>query len=209
MFTSKYYLLLLFFYFLTWPGGIFPVQLAQKSQVKISDPQNGDVLQGVVLIHGTTAVPEFRFTEVSFGYQNDPTTTWFIIEQSKAPVKNDLIASWDTSTITDGEYQLRVKVELADGQMVQEIVTNLRVRNYSPVETVTPDANPVKQITPTETSLPDYILYISTPTLPPANPAQLTVEDLQSSALRGVAYVFAAIGAAVVYFGVRRAIRRF
>lgn len=184
------------------------MQSAQKTQVKISDPQNGDVLQGVVLIHGTTDVPGFRLTEVSFGYQNDPTTTWFIIEQSKAPVKNDLIASWDTSTITDGEYQLRVKVELADGQMVQEIVTNLRVRNYSPVETATPDANPVKQIPPTATSLPDYIMDISTPTPPPANPAQLTVEDLQSSAFRGVAYVLVAIGAAAFYFGIRRAIRR-
>jgi hypothetical protein len=208
MFTSKIFFSLLFLYFFAWPAGILPVQSAQKPQVKISDPQNGDVLQGVVLIHGTTDVPEFRLTEVSFGYQNDPTTTWFIIEQSKAPVKNDLIASWDTSTITDGEYQLRVKVELADGQMVQEVVTNLRVRNYSPVETGTPDANPAKQIFPTATSLPDYIMDISTPTPLPTNPAQLTVENLQSSAFRGVAYVFAAIGAAAVYFGIRRAIRR-
>ncbi|MBE0697102.1 MAG: hypothetical protein IH586_09275, partial [Anaerolineaceae bacterium] len=135
----------------------------------------------------------------------------FMIDRSATAVKNGLIASWDTSTITDGEYQLRVKVILADGHVTQTVVSNLRVRNYSPVETSTPavNAGPVEKIDPTETSLPDFQVTSLTPTPLPTNPAEVTGQNLQSSALRGVAYVIGALLVAGVYGGLRLMRRRF
>jgi hypothetical protein len=210
MFTLKPLLSLLLFVYLVFPASILPAQVA-KDKPSVSSPQGGVALQGMVLINGTTDIPGFRSVEVSFGYQDDPTATWFMIDQSATAVKEGLIASWDTSTITDGEYQLRIKVILADGHVSQTVVTNLRVRNYTPVETSTPAAaaGPVEEAKSTQTSLPDFQVTSLTPTPLPTNPAEVTGQNLQSSALRGVAYVVGALLVAGIYWGLRLVLRRF
>lgn len=208
MLPAKLSFSVLLFFFLAWPAGALPVQGLQDAPLKISEPRSGGALQGVVLVHGTTDLPGFRLAEVAFGYQDDPTGTWFVIEQSTAPVREDLIARWDTSTITDGEYQLRVRVEYGGGQAAEALVTHLRVRNYSPVETSTPDAARQRTVEPTVTPLPDYRPAGEAPAPLPTNPAQVTVEHLQSSALRGAAYALAVFAALGIYWVIRRAARR-
>jgi hypothetical protein len=209
MFIIKRLLFLLFFTALAFPLGAVLAQ-AEKDKPQIIAPPAGSALQGIVLINGTTDIPGFRSVEVAFGYQDDPTSTWFLIEQNATPVKDGLIASWDTSTISDGEYQLRVKVILDDGHISQVLASHLRVRNYTAVETSTPaaEAGPVVEAVPSETPLPDFQVRALTPMPLPTNPAEVTGQNLQLSALRGVAYVVGAMLVAGVYLGLRALLQR-
>jgi hypothetical protein len=155
----------------------------QTGDPVIAVPRPGDVLQGVVTIAGSSDVTGFASAEVAFGYADDPTGTWFLIATSSQPVSNDTLVAWDTTVITDGDYVLRLRVYLTDGSFRETLVSGLRVRNYTPVETPTPtipapEATPLPTITPTATPFP-------TPTALPRNPATLAPMDVSASILYG------------------------
>jgi hypothetical protein len=174
---------------------------------QITSPVSGDVLMGKVNILGSTDVLDFQSAEVSFRYEEDQSDTWYLIQQSTDPVKDGTLAVWDTTTIADGIYRLRVNVALSGGRNVEATVANLRVRNYSPVETSTPGASvnfisQPTQIAPTQTAA-----AYPTPTNLPDNPAQVTSMKLAFSLVQGAAFtaiIFILLG---IYLGLR-AIRR-
>jgi hypothetical protein len=184
----------------------------------ITWPAGGAALQGVVAVQGRTAVLGFQFAEVAFAYRSDPTNTWFLIQQSGTAVEDGLLANWDTSTITDGDYRLRLQVFLKDGQVLEMFVDGLRVRNYSPVETSTPapagesiitsQSSPAAPLLPSQTPLSDFQVIARTPTLLPTNPAVLSTERLQRSAVQGIGFVIFALLAGGMYAGLRRLFRR-
>jgi hypothetical protein len=156
---------------------------AQFGDPVIVAPRLGDVLQGVVTITGTSDVTGFVAAEISFSYMDDPTGTWFLISKNSQPVFSNTLATWDTTIITDGIYVLRLRVYLIDGSSSDTLVSGLRVRNYSPVETPTPmalapETTPLPTITPTATPFP-------TPTTLPPNPATLAPTDVSTSILYG------------------------
>jgi hypothetical protein len=161
---------------------------AQTGPLVIS-PREGDVLQGVVIIKGTTDLKGFVSAEVDFAYTGDPTVTWFLIATGNQRVNLDSLATWDTTTITDGNYVLRVRVYLKDGRILDALVPNLRVRNYTPVETTTPAptaSQPTATMTPTLTLTP-----FPPPTPLPHNSAVLTPVDVSKSiAYGGLGAVF-------------------
>ena len=178
----------------------------------VDSPRPGDALQGVVTIAGTTGVPGFRSVDVAFAYQSDSTGTWFPIAQSSAAVQAGAIAGWDTTTITDGNYRLRVQVFLQDGRVLESVVEGLRVRNYLPVETSTPhaDAPPVGQPIPTSTPTPlaDFQVSARQPTPLPTNPAQVTQRHLQTSVFQGMLAAAGVLAVVGMLVGLRAALRR-
>jgi PTH1 family peptidyl-tRNA hydrolase len=169
------------------PAGAQPLARAALQAtppvVTLSAPLPGQVLQGKVPITGNTAIEGFQSIELTFAYANNPTGTWFLILYSSLPVADGLLAQWDTTTITDGDYTLRLVVRLADGSQQTLTLPGLRVRNYTPIETDTPPP-PVPSATPapgqapiqpptatlpaTATALPP------TPTALPTNPAEVS-----------------------------------
>jgi len=158
-------------------------QYAQFGNPVIVSPRPGDVLQGVVTIAGYSDVEEYASDELSFAYADDPTGTWFLIATNSQPVVNNTLATWDTTVITDGNYVLRLRVYITGGNYREIFVSGLRVRNYTPVETLTPtvlapEATPLATISPTATSFPK-------PTSLPRNPAELAPKDVSSSILYG------------------------
>jgi hypothetical protein len=86
--------------------------------------------------------------EVSFAYGSDAGRTWFLIQESQQPVSGGALATWDTTTLTDGDYDLRLLVSLKDGTQQQVVVKGLRVRNYTPVEASSPTVTPLVSATP-------------------------------------------------------------
>jgi len=113
-----------------------PVRLpAALGTATIADPQPGQALRGVVLIRGTAQQPAFDHYEVSFSYEPNPTADWFAIEAAgSSPVQNGQLASWDTTQIADGAYQLRLRVFSSDGGAPLEFVTaGLAVANSVPL----------------------------------------------------------------------------
>ncbi len=145
----------------------------------ITSPTSGEAVQGLVPILGSTDLPGFVTSEVAFGYAGETTSTWFLISTIDHPVLSGLLATWDTTSITDGNYVVRLRVHLNDGSMRELTVPNLRVRNYTLVETPTPEPTAVKPtLLPTLTLTPTQF---PTPTLLPTNQAVLTPTDVTMS----------------------------
>jgi hypothetical protein len=156
-----------------------------SSSIVISSPVSGQALQGTISIEGNTMIEGFQDAELSFSYFNNPTNTWFLISQSTEPVANGLLAQWDTTTLSDGVYTLRLAVMRNNGQQITTTVPGVRVRNYTPVETNTPTPlPPTSTITatpvPGDTPIPTYTdTPTATPVPPsatplPSNPLQLS-----------------------------------
>src|SRR5450759_3714885 len=154
----------------------FQARTAQVGDAVIESPRPGDVLQGVVTVIGSSDVNGFASAEISFSYMDDPTGTWFLLANNVQPVSKSTLATWDTTVITDGNYVLRLRVNLTDGSSQESLISELHVRNYTPVETptplpVTPEATPPPTSTATLETFP-------TPTALGQNPAILAPMDV-------------------------------
>ena len=177
----------------------------------IISPTAGQAIQGKITIKGRTPLTDLSTFIVEFAYTRDTTDTWFYIAEGNQPVFDSSLAEWDSTTITDGDYTLRLTIHLTDGTKQTVIVPNLRVRNYSPVETSTPGPTttprptspgekPTSPVSPTSTSTP--IPPSLTPF--PTNPAELTTQDLTTSLSRGIVSAFAALVLLGIYIILRK-----
>jgi hypothetical protein len=182
------------------------------SQVAIIFPASGDALQGSVPVSANTAVDGFLRAELTFAYADDPTKTWFLIFETDQPTSNEDLTQWDTTMLTDGQYTLRLVVTLEDSSQLAATVQNLRVRNYTPIETDTPapTETPVPGNTPipTQTPTPTITPIPPTSTALPPNPAQLTSQDITLSLGKGALGAAAVLAIIGLYAAVRNAIRR-
>ncbi len=155
-------------------------------EVTIESPIDDQALQGSVVIHGNASLDEFLFYEVDFSYSQDSSRTWFLIQESDIPVLDGILAVWDTTTITDGEYSLRLLVSQADGTRIEVIIDNLRVNNYTPMEkdtdspfTATPAQDePTTSSAPRTSSTSTITSQPPTPTSLPANPAEISSSQM-------------------------------
>lgn len=178
----------------------------------ILTPAAGDAVRGVVSIVGTTDTPGFSSAEISFGYMSDATQTWFLLGQSFKIVVNDFLVSWDTTSIPDGNYRLRLRVFLTGGQVMEYFVDGIRVRNYSAIETSTPEvvetgvATPRPQPTATIALKPTLEPKTATPL--PQNSAVVTWDDLNTSIKTGVLAATGIFILAGLYLAARAANRR-
>ena len=133
-------------------------QPAALGAAEIADPQPGQALRGVVLIRGTADHPAFDHYEVSFAFEPNPTASWFAIEAAGgAAVLGGQLASWDTTQIADGAYQLRLRVFSNDGGAPLEFVAaGLAVANSVPLPaaSATSRATAVATVPITEAPVP-------------------------------------------------------
>jgi hypothetical protein len=165
---------------------ILLLALLFQSVVSIDSPKTGDILRGQVEVSGNMDLPNFLSAELAFGYASDSTDNWFIIQTFSQPVKDTPFAIWDTTSITDGDYKLRLRVYLQDGTFQDTVITDLKIANEVP----TPTAVPLN-FEPTFTPLPPVIApATSTPAIPqptplPPNPASITIPAIYSMFGRG------------------------
>jgi hypothetical protein len=193
---------------------LFFLSLALRQSVPvISAPVAGQKLKGEVEITGTTDVPNFASAELAFAYASDSADNWFTIQDISQPVLNAALAVWDTSFISDGDYKLRLRVTLQDSTFQDVIVTDLRVRNYTPD---TPVPTVQAAITDTPTALPfsppsEAVVLEAptrvphpTPTQLPPNPITLTVNEIFASVRRGAFIIIVLF----IFFGLLARLRR-
>ena len=64
-------------------------------------------------------------------YSESTDANWFLIADMDQPVQGGLLANWDTTTISDGLYNLRLRVQLRNSEQSEALVKNIRVTNYS------------------------------------------------------------------------------
>ncbi len=137
---------------------------------------------------GTVTGIGFLFAEVSFQNAEAVQNTWFLINQINQVVVDDVLVRWDTNALADGLYHLRVTAYYEDGYQIESTVKDLRIRNYTAIETSTADKefgeNPSLQ--PTRQSLiPTNTPVRPTPTALPPNELALSQESFIQIAVFG------------------------
>ena len=169
---------------LTVLAGPHPQATIVKS-IFIQSPREGQALQGVEIIDGKIRGEGFLRGTIHFSYHESQAQerTWFFIADIEEEIQDSsqtaFQVEWDTTQITDGDYDLRVVAEYSGGAAIFELVPNLRVRNHSPVETQTPSSSAEGEgdeppLPPSATPEPER-----TPTPLPPNPAEVRSIDLQ------------------------------
>ena len=174
----------------------------------IDRPLPGEAVQGVVLIQGSSTVEGSASAQLEFRYEDGPEETWFLIQDQIPAIEGGTLASWDTTTITDGNYRIRLRILKQDGNFVVVEVAGVRVRNYTAVETSTPAMLPETTLQPTPTPTATPVVMRSTPTPMPPNSIAVTAFELRSSVLTGLGVVAALFLVLVIYRAVRRRTRR-
>ncbi len=149
-------------------------QAQEAGTVRIAEPIAGARLTGRVTITGSATHPDFRYYELAFAYDPDPTGTWFTLQPpTDSPMVSGVLGQWDTTGIVDGLYAIRLRVYVSERNFVETVVRGLRVDN-TPVPTATlspstetpPTVTPIPLATPTAIRLPTLA-----PTRPPASPS--------------------------------------
>src|SRR5215813_5119773 len=118
--------------------------LAQANpSVQITSPKDGDALFGVVTIQGTASNANMMRYSLDFDLQDEPTERWLpIAGPVTQQVTSGILGQWDTSKLSPGRYQIRLRVTLRNGNVLDSIVQNLIVNNKqpTPLPTVLPTA---------------------------------------------------------------------
>jgi len=123
-----------------------------------------------------------------------------------------ILAIWNTASISDGDYILRLRVNLTDGTF-QEVTVPIKVQNDTPIstptlepETATPDSITVQIPTPfllaaspTPTEVPR-----PTPSALPINPVSLNQNEILMSLGRGALVIMGLFIFAGLIIRVRR-----
>jgi hypothetical protein len=160
--------------------------------IKITSPLAGDVLRGEVTITGTTDIPNFFSAQLEFSYASNPTDTWFPIQTLSQPIADSTITTWNTTSISDGDYILRLRVNFIDSTF-QEITVPIEIGND--VIPSTPTVAPTSTVNAIGVQIPTPFLLAAsptpttpprpTPTALPTNPASLGQTAIYASLGRG------------------------
>lgn len=127
----------------------WPATLAQAPNAAITAPADGQELHDVATITGSANHPEFNRYELAIGPDPNPSDAWQVFNTTNLPVDNNVLGLWDTRTVADGTWALRLRVVRKDSNYDEVVVRGLRVSNQGPADTPTPLAS---ETTPIPTS---------------------------------------------------------
>lgn len=99
--------------------GCIPDELA------LTSPEPGQDVNGIVTLLGTVNIDNFGFYKYEVAPQGSD--TWTTISAGREMVQNGEIGFWDTSTLTPGDYQIRLLVTDNQGQSLPPCITPVRV----------------------------------------------------------------------------------
>ena len=181
----------------------------------ITSPLAGDVLRGEITITGTTDIENFLSAQLDFTYASNPAGNWFTLQTVSQPVlpAGSALAIWNTASISDGDYILRLRVNLVDGTF-QEVTVPIKIQNDTPFSTSTPEL--VATSTPDSVTIQiptPFLLAASptptevprpTPTALPANPVSLHQNEILISLGRGALVIIGIFIFAGLIIRVRR-----
>ncbi len=122
-----------------------PTATPVNPNANISWPPPVYVLRGEFTVRGAANLSNMQNYFLEFRQLNadltaaDEAVPWFpvTVPQTQA-VQDDVLGVWDTSTVPDGLYELRLTINLTNNQQEQMVVSPLRVENTPPPFAVTP-----------------------------------------------------------------------
>jgi penicillin-binding protein 1C len=135
--------------------------------VSLSQPGLDDNVSGVVNLVGSVDIPEFSSYYTEFGVGSDPIGWGSVSPAAGTLVRNSVLAQWDSTKVSNGQYALRVVAADKRGNKA-ESCTRVNVSNEA-TATATPSATALPTVTPLSTGTPT-----STPTPGPTASPTLT-----------------------------------
>lgn len=94
-------------------------------QLIITSPELGQEVSGTVTLVGTVDIANFGFYKYEVSPQG--AETWATISAGREIVQNGDVGFWDTTTLTPGDYQLRLLVTDSQGQSYPPCIISVRV----------------------------------------------------------------------------------
>jgi hypothetical protein len=142
-----------------------PERQAQDLAV-ITNPPSNAVVQGTIQITGSADHPAFQFYAIEFSPEPVTGNQWQIIQATQqTPVIDGVLVTWDTTTVPDGSYTLRLRTVRLDGNYTEFFVQQVVVANTQLIPTDTPTPSSLETPTPLG---PEFVTPTVTPTdLPP------------------------------------------
>jgi hypothetical protein len=140
---------------------------AQETLPVIAQPATDAAVRDAVQIIGTATHPQFQRYELYYAPSPVPSDqSWIFIGDahfSQQPL--GLLGVWDTRSVPDGAYALRVRVVRADGNYIDSDARRVIVANTRPPETATPEAplTPLPELPPTEAPVSEGPAVVETP----------------------------------------------
>jgi hypothetical protein len=146
----------------------FAVVSAQEQQPIIVQPVQDAEARGVVQIVGTATHPQFQRYELYYApYPVPSDQSWIFIgdiHTSQQPL--GLLGTWDSRSVPDGDYALRVRVVKVDGNYLDSTPVRVQVANTRVLPSPTPEVTETPVEPPTEEAPP--------PAEEPVAPAEAT-----------------------------------
>lgn len=191
-------------------SAFFLLAAQESPPIAITSPAPQEILRGQITITGKADVPSFLSARLDFAYASNPTDTWFIIQTFSQPLADSALATWDTTSITDGDYVLRLRVNFEDGTF-QDVTVPVKIGNeLLPTPTLEPTSTPetdsviiptpfLLAASPTPTDIPR-----PTPTALPSNPVSLGQNQIYASLGRGALVILGLFALAGIIVRARR-----
>lgn len=109
-------------------------------------PQSGATVAGIVQIEGTASLSaEFQYYKLEVAPVG--TEAWGnLVGEAREQIVNGQLGVWDSASVADGAYTIRLRVVDPTGNYCEITVTNINVQNSLPTAVPTPEFT----ITPTE-----------------------------------------------------------
>lgn len=189
---------------------IFPSVSQITPGLYVLTPTDGQVVAGTVEVKGSVPDDDFDYAEVTYAFSDESTSNWFQISRLDQTIHDATLALWDTTTITDGTYRLKVTVHRKNGSSSEVVIENIRVGNYTHYEVPTTTiAAAAAVVTPSagETITPTVVMS-PLPTELPKNPASIDQGDIKLSLISGLTLAILVLVVLGVYVLFRRVARK-
>lgn len=132
--------------FTPWVGPVVtwtPPVTVPPYDVRITYPVDGGQVAGYITVVGSASHPRFLQYALEWGPDPNPGNLWYpLMSPRNQTVLNGGLGAWNTTTIPDGVYQLRLHVWLTDGTDTFDIATGVRVSNQQPTAVPTLTSTP-------------------------------------------------------------------
>lgn len=90
------------------------VYVANSTQLAINSPADDETIISAADILGTASCPDFSYALLQYGVGTSP-YFWYQIAELAVPAFDGHLATWNTGTLTDGLYSLRLSLYNAGG----------------------------------------------------------------------------------------------
>lgn len=96
-------------------------------QIMITSPRSGEDVSAVVDLIGTANVPNFGFYKYEIALEG--TQNWATVSAEREPKNNELLGRWNTLSLSNGNYFLRLVITDNVGNSLEPCVISIRVLN--------------------------------------------------------------------------------